>query len=408
MNAFREWLELKQDFFERKTKESTKHWCKKRGLEEQRFYEIIKLRRQFEDLLKDCGLLELMEPKLLTGAERALRHGEMRQLKQLKKVHKMEAPRKRKLLTHDKYEIENPDNEHEGDKGGLDIRDVEFKMSHDSTRIQNLLQASTACDYRDLMIVKVILISGLYPQVAVSDEFNLHKPASEHFYHTKSKPYTSLHPMSYFGNNSEALQLTAADIVAQTGYYKSKTPLSSHHQLVCYVTLLETTKPYLMNTFRMPAATTLLLFSHSIETNLTCSRIVCDEWICLDFPSPESGMTLLSKAVEIREIWNKLMTEKLELVEKKNVDNEMKKIHGILDKLEYKLSQSVIGFMNCEVNYTIKRLLAGDLKIIYTGPEENENLLKICTPNPFMEDFELIENNAKGGVLVTPFINYGW
>lgn len=31
-------------------------WCKKRGLEEQRLYEMAKLRAQFEGLLKDVGL----------------------------------------------------------------------------------------------------------------------------------------------------------------------------------------------------------------------------------------------------------------------------------------------------------------------------------------------------------------
>lgn len=158
----------------------------------------------------------------------------------------------------------------------------------------------------------------------------------------------------------------------------------------------------------MPAATTVLLFSHLIETNLTCSRIVCDEWICLEFPSPETGMTLLAKAVEIRQIWSKLMSEKLEVLNNKNVDNEMKKIHGILNRLEHNLTQAVIGFMNCEVVYTIKRLLPGDLKVLYRGPGSNDELLQMCAPNPFIEEFELVENNAKGGVLVTSYINFGW
>lgn len=30
----------------------TKKWCKRRGLEEQRFYEMMKLRNQFKELLK--------------------------------------------------------------------------------------------------------------------------------------------------------------------------------------------------------------------------------------------------------------------------------------------------------------------------------------------------------------------
>lgn len=86
-------------------------------------------------MLRDCGLLEIMEKKDLTSAERAIRHGEMQQLKQLKKAHKMEAPRKRKLLTQDSYQTENPDDE-ERDSNEVDIREVEFRMSHDSSAIQ--------------------------------------------------------------------------------------------------------------------------------------------------------------------------------------------------------------------------------------------------------------------------------
>ena len=36
----------------------TKKWCKRRCLEEQRFYEMTKLKRQFRDLLKDHHLLD--------------------------------------------------------------------------------------------------------------------------------------------------------------------------------------------------------------------------------------------------------------------------------------------------------------------------------------------------------------
>lgn len=83
---------------------------------------------------------------------------------------------------------------------------------------------------------------------------------SQQFYHTEHKPFTCLHPMGFFGNNPTVLQLTEPDIIEISGPYKSKLPLSSRHQLLCYLSLLETTKPYLMNTLRMPAAQTLLLF----------------------------------------------------------------------------------------------------------------------------------------------------
>ena len=39
--------------------------------------------------------------------------------------------------------------------------------------------------------------------------------------------------------------------------------------------LLETNKPYLVNSLRVPALPTLLLFAKSIDTNTDCSRCVC-------------------------------------------------------------------------------------------------------------------------------------
>lgn len=47
LNAFKQWLELKSDG----QNTNTRQWCKRRGFEEQRFYEMTKLRRQFKDLL---------------------------------------------------------------------------------------------------------------------------------------------------------------------------------------------------------------------------------------------------------------------------------------------------------------------------------------------------------------------
>lgn len=47
LNVFREWLEVK-----RGERAASRNWCRKRGLEEQRFYEATKLRAQFKDLLQ--------------------------------------------------------------------------------------------------------------------------------------------------------------------------------------------------------------------------------------------------------------------------------------------------------------------------------------------------------------------
>lgn len=74
---------------------------------------------------------------------------------------------------------------------------------------------------------------------------------------------------------------------------------------------METAKPYLMNCIRMPAAQTLLLFSYSIHTNSSITRVVCDSWLCLEFPTPETGCELLRRAIKLRRLWNQSLMQKL-------------------------------------------------------------------------------------------------
>ncbi|XP_052902856.1 probable ATP-dependent RNA helicase DHX34 [Anopheles moucheti] len=417
LNAYKEWLEIKQhrtdygrrDDGDRRT-ESSKVWCRRRGLEEQRFYEITKLRNQFQDLLQDCGLMESQNNDHLSSAERAIRNGELRQLKELRKAHRMEAPRKRKLLKSDPWGL-GEDGDEEADDGKVDIRDVEFRLSHDSSKLQHLVTGATACSYRDLMTLKLILVSGLYPQVAIADEFNYCKSLSEQFFHTRAKPYVSLHPMSFFGNNAQLLQLTDSEIEEKPPTFKSRQPLSTRHQIVCYLTLLETNKSYLTNTLRMPAAQTLLLFAHTLETNSTFSRIVCDVWLCLDFPAPESGQTLLLKATKLRRLWNRLLAEKLKALTV-TADGELTKVERNvpIEQMNRELWSSLAQYMNTEVCYTVKKLLPADLKSLYIGhttEEDGEQRMELPNPNPFAEEFQPLYNETKGGVFLTENITYG-
>lgn len=57
---------------------------------------------------------------------------------------------------------------------------------------------------------------------------------NEQLFHTKAKPYVALHPMSFFGNHPQVLQLEEPDIVAIPGF-RSKGPVSPKHQLLTYL-----------------------------------------------------------------------------------------------------------------------------------------------------------------------------
>lgn len=132
MNAYKEWLELKRGQFNRRN-ENTKQWCRRRGLEEQRFYEITKLRNQFQELLKDFDMVGSGKNQELNNSERIIRKGELRQLKEMKRALKYEAPKKRKLKRNEGWNVD--ENQDEDNAGEIDIRDVDFRLSHDATKI---------------------------------------------------------------------------------------------------------------------------------------------------------------------------------------------------------------------------------------------------------------------------------
>ncbi|XP_012281786.1 probable ATP-dependent RNA helicase DHX34 [Orussus abietinus] len=398
LNAYKEWLEVKQERNReaRGSGSNSRKWCRRRGLEEQRFYEMTKLRTQFKDLLQDGGLLKnLSEPSSsMSSTERAMRHGELKLLKSLKRTYRQTAPRKRKELKLDLFDIQIDDNDN--NDGEIDIKDVEFRMRNDASQVQNLLTAATACSYKDLTMLKLILCSGLYPQFAIADEFNYCKSISEQLFHTKAKPYVALHPMSFFGNHPQTLRLEEPDVVTIPGF-KSKTPVSPKHQLLAYLSLLETTKPYLVNTLRMPAAQTLLLFAHEIDTNATLSMMICDSWLSIEFPVPDSGQTLLLRADKLRQKWDFLLNQRLQEMTSTTESREDS------SKLEYELNHDLIDFTHTTIPYIIRRLLVADLKTIYVGRGENNIPV---SPNPFQEDFQCIPHEVKGGVRLTSNITY--
>ena len=83
--------------------------------------------------------------------------------------------------------------------------------------------------------------------------------------------------------------------------------------MLVYISLLETTKPYLTSSIRVPILPIILLFSHSLETNASISRIISDSWLEIRFADPEQGQNELLKAVMLRKQWLKLLNLKLEM-----------------------------------------------------------------------------------------------
>jgi HrpA-like RNA helicase len=392
LNYYKEWLSVKQSSVpvhsrHHQKSESSKAWARKRCLEEQRFYEATKLLEQFRDILDEANLLSKVALAELSSGERAIRHGELKQLKALRYNLKNEKKTERKQL---KYEIYTDDKD-EDDR--TDLRDVEFRISNDFKRLQKLLNEASADSYKDLVMLKLILTSGLYPQIAVEDEFNSSKTVSERLYHTKNKNYVFLRPMSYFATNPEILELHNDDIEVPPSGYFSKRPISKKHQVLVYQSILETKKVYLVNTMRAPALQTLMLFGKSIGSNSTLTKFVFDDFLLVDVPYYGQGKALLMRALKLRTKWKKELEDKLNDPSK---EINKREIFYFIDDL--------VSFVNTEVSYNVKRLLPADLKEIYTqepaGIPENER-------NPFDEKYKITPNCELGGVNVTENLTYG-
>ncbi len=248
--------------------------------------------------------------------------------------------------------------------------------------------------------------------------------------------------MGVFANHPEPLQLADHDTVDVPGFV-SKLPVSGKHQILLYVTLLETNKLYLMNAFRMPAAQTLLLFSQSVDTNGDFGRLVCDGWLELRFVDPSAAQSLLLKACQLRYRWNQLLMLRLDQpqnpvikMKEKDIQQLERKIHKMQREL-YILSSfyncnlitkfylmwfyfhrhyDLIDFTQTQILYTIKRLLAADMKIIYRGHVEEEDDYSSADPvetkdvdiNPFWPEFKAAPHPRKGGMQMADFLVYGW
>ena len=349
--------------FQAKSREgSSRKWCKRRGLEEQRFYEMSKLKRQFEQLLRDHHLLD-PEGRDEDEYERDREEDKRRELKKLKRDHR-KSSRKTKMLKLDEDEQTGSE-----DEATTDIRDLEFKLTHDLDKLQAGSAARRSFTLREINLLKIILCSGLYPNLAVPDEGNTCKRDSEQLYHSQSKQFLLVHPTSVFVTRPDLLQPADAPVNQPTSSSKSHTQSSGNHQLLAFVSLLETNKPYLVNAMRVPALQTLLLFAQSLDTNADLTRFVVDCWLEICLPDSATGHKVVTAVQQLRVTWARLLklrfdankvTERLErkLATRRNKERD----------LEHLLAKKLSEFLDSDVRYSIRRLLPSESQHLYFGP----------------------------------------
>ena len=428
LNIYDEWILVKSD-----RSMNSRKWCKRRGFEEQRFYEISKLRKQFEGILRDHKLLKEDNAK---NEKRSIEQRmERKRLAKIKREHGGPSKRRKKKM----LKMENQygdvdasgDDESEADEDGnikVDMNDVEFKMRHNLMKLEASSKRTRQFTIRDINLLKLIVSSGLFPQIALPDESNQYRKQTEQVYHSKDKQFLTLHPTSVYSLENEFLDSMyehqhSKKLSDSSNPNKSEERGLLTRELLVYVSLLETNKAYLINPMKAHALQTLFLLSNTIDTNSDFTRIVFNEWIELSFKPLDDGSKgdnkagsssdattrtrgeeLVSSVVQLRKSWDDLLNQKL-LLHECEQESEMKKKQRRIEVLETDVSFSLAGFIDTRVDYSIRRVLSVEAKSMYVGCNNDSETQSNDESFPALSN--QTPNKIKGGVFLTPYLTYG-
>uniref|UniRef100_A0A8C6R0H2 Probable ATP-dependent RNA helicase DHX34 n=1 Tax=Nannospalax galili TaxID=1026970 RepID=A0A8C6R0H2_NANGA len=403
-NVFNAWVQVKSE-----RSRNSRKWCRHRGVEEHRLYEMANLRRQFKELLGDHGLLRGAQAVTPGDSYSRLQQRRERQaLHQLKRQHEEGGGRRRKVLRLQEDGCSS-DEDHEGSASrathdSVDIQDVKFKLRHNLEQLQAAASSAQDLTRDQLALLKLVLGRGLYPQLAVPDAFNSGRKDSDQIFHTQAKQGTVLHPTCVFANNPEVLHTQQQEASGHEGSQDDKDKMSCKHQLLAFVSLLETNKPYLVNCVRIPALQSLLLFSRSLDTNGDCSRLVADSWLELQLLDSESAVRLLATSLRLRAQWESALDRQLaHQAQRQRLEEEGEESPAVSHQEVAALSRELLQFMAAKVPYSIRRLTGLEAQNLYMGPQTVTTAPSL--PGLF-GNCALSPHPTKGGYIVTDFLTY--
>ncbi|GAA5815536.1 hypothetical protein MFLAVUS_009048 [Mucor flavus] len=249
LNVWNGWLMVKSD-----NRNSSRKWCKQNGVEEQRLYEIAKMKRQFEKVLNDFqpGLLQSLQATNADEDDRDSQDYKRTKYAAREKLRRERYDQKSKKRKRVLEIVDYSKNDDAGYKESEneDIRHLEFSLMNNMKSLQS---RATSLSDKDTELVKLVICSSLYPQLAIGDEHNAYRKSNEIMFNTPAKNFLSLHPSSVVASNPEWVQgiedhIRKDDKTVEEALY---------HQLLCYLQLLETSKPYIVNITRVPVCVTV-------------------------------------------------------------------------------------------------------------------------------------------------------
>lgn len=205
-NIYSAWLQVKRD-----RRQNSRKWCRQIGVEEQRLYEMTKLVDQFQSILdihladrsgEQEDLMDLADDENRPlKKRRRRRNAEAYARLQRFRGQQMEADgRGKQLKTTEEMEMlaagaASDEEDHGGVGGnddiGEDLHALEFDTRQDMAALEEQWAQFRpgAMSPNQIVILKLILCSGLYPNIAFPDGANYGRKQSEQMYHTRKKRF---------------------------------------------------------------------------------------------------------------------------------------------------------------------------------------------------------------------------
>jgi hypothetical protein len=235
---------------------------------------------------------------------------------------------------------------------------LEFTLLKDNKELVKELTSHKLND-TTASVIKMVIAAGLYPQLAVEDVHNNHRAGHDQFAHTAKKPFGVLHPNSSLGQIPECLDIP-----------KDPDGASAFHQIIFFGLMLETTKPFLCNTARIPAL--FLLVTARNITRTSPQILSCDGFVEFHFSRMDHCDEALQWACDIRRLF-------LQCVERKLYGED----YGSYRDLQRK----IVHFTKSDVPYSIKRFV-NPPKTMPSGifTEDGEELLLFATADDFSNE----------------------
>ena len=128
--------------------------------------------------------------------------------------------------------------------------------------------------------------------------------------------FLSMHPTSVFCTDPESIQprpqekqilsTEATKLDQLHGKVNSK-------ELLCYLQLLETNKPYLTNVFRIQGLHACLLFAKNIDVSPCTTHLIIDKWLHINIYNAEDAAKFLIISNWLRFAWSSVLKSNLKV-----------------------------------------------------------------------------------------------